>query len=199
MFWHVCSSCVHVYCVAQAMVHVSAWVEFGVGEVLGSADKGDQEHDGEVGVQQGRHQQRFHWHPELESRIIIINPIRYDMIFAYFIGIADGSKILPESFGASQQVILQTLTSIQLPLLFFRFPDVRREQLPSKCIVQSPPAEILSWVQPVHYLYINILVQSVWADLYRQYSMEHVCALLVMSIGWRKKNIIVESVGQFPS
>ena len=80
----------------------------------------------------------------VESRIIIINPIRYDMIFAYFIGIADGSKILPESFGASQQVILQTLTSIQLPLLFFRFPDVRREQLPSICIVQSPPAEILS-------------------------------------------------------
>ena len=116
-----------------------AWVEFGVGDVLGSADKGDQEHDGEVGVQQGRHQQRFHWHPELESRIIIINPIRYNMIFAYFIGIADGSKILPESFGASQQVILQTLTSIQLPLLFFRFPDVRREQLPTICIVQSPP------------------------------------------------------------
>ena len=96
----------------------------------------------------------------VESRIIIINPIRYDMIFPYFIGIADGSKILPESFAASQQVILQTLTSIQLPLLFFRFPDVRREQLPTICIVQSPPP-IYTILSAVHYLYINILAQSV--------------------------------------
>ena len=30
--------------------------------------KGVQEHDGEVGVQHGRHQQRFHWHPGLPDR-----------------------------------------------------------------------------------------------------------------------------------
>ena len=130
-------------CVAQAMVHVSARHEqsLGLARSLAALTKGIKSTMVRLVSSKVVINSVFIDilnFQIVESRIIIINPIRYDMIFPYFIGIADGSKILPESFAASQQVILQTLTSIQLPL-FFRFPDVRREQLPSICIVQSPP------------------------------------------------------------
>ena len=179
-----------------------AWVEFGVGEVLGSADKGDQEHDGEVGVQQGRHQQCFHWHPELPDRREQdhhnqSNQVRHDLplfhrhcwwlknIAREFCGQPAGHLANSDVYPASS-VVLQVSRCEKRAVTFYlhcaESPSYLYYPECSQCIT-----------------YTSIFLHNLCELTYTGNILENVCALLVMSIGWRNKDNIVESVGQFPS